>query len=104
MADDTDGGTRPVVSRRREVSHTSARSLLMTVLGEYVLPRDHPVWTWVLVDTLAGFGVEEKSARQALARAAAEGWLVSERVGRRARWGLTPPGRRLLTEGAQRIY
>ena len=104
MADNTDGGTRPVVSRRREVSHTSARSLLMTVLGEYVLPQDHPVWTWVLVDTLAGFGVEEKSARQALARAAAEGWLVSERVGRRARWGLTPPGRRLLTEGAQRIY
>jgi len=76
----------------------------MTVLGEYVLPQRHPVWTWVLVDTLAGFGVEEKSARQALARAAAEGWLVSERVGRRARWGLTPPGRRLLTEGAQRIY
>jgi phenylacetic acid degradation operon negative regulatory protein len=104
MADDTGGGSRPAVSRRREVSHTSARSLLMTVLGEYVLPRDHPVWTWVLVDTLAGFGVEEKSARQALARAAAEGWLVSERVGRRARWSLTPPGRRLLTEGAQRIY
>src|SRR5215470_16720461 len=90
MADEGDGRTRPVVSRRREVSHTSARSLLMTVLGEYVLPQRHPVWTWVLVDTLA--------------RAAAEGWLVSERVGRRARWGLTPPGRRLLTEGAQRIY
>jgi phenylacetic acid degradation operon negative regulatory protein len=76
----------------------------MTVLGEYVLPGNHPVWTGVLVDTLASFGVEEKSARQALARAAAEGWLISERVGRRARWGLTPQGRNLLTEGARRIY
>lgn len=95
---------RPVVSRRREVSHTSARSLLMTMLGEFVLPRDASVWTSVLVDALAAFGVEEKSARQALARTAAEGWLVSERVGRRVRWALTPPGRRLLTEGAQRIY
>jgi phenylacetic acid degradation operon negative regulatory protein len=104
MADDAGPEARPVVSRRREVSHTSARSLLMTLLGEYVLPRDRPVWTSVLVDTLAGFGVEQGSARQALARAAAEGWLVSERVGRRARWGLTAPGRRLLTEGAQRIY
>ncbi|MGH3950754.1 MAG: PaaX family transcriptional regulator [Pseudonocardiaceae bacterium] len=95
---------RPTVSRRREVSHASARSLLMTVLGEYVLPRDRLVWTSTLVDALALFDIEEKSARQALARTAAEGWLVSERVGRRVRWSLTPPGRRLLTEGAQRIY
>ncbi|MEU6642491.1 PaaX family transcriptional regulator C-terminal domain-containing protein [Saccharomonospora sp. NPDC046836] len=101
-ADGRQGG--PVVSRRREVSHRSARSLLMTLLGEFVLPRDRPVWTSVLVDALARFDVEEKSARQALARTAAEGWLESERLGRRVRWSLTPPGRTLLTEGAQRIY
>jgi phenylacetic acid degradation operon negative regulatory protein len=76
----------------------------MTVLGEFVLPRDKPVWTSVLVDALGVLDVEEKSARQALARSAAEGWVVSERVGRRVRWSLTPPGRRLLTEGAERIY
>jgi phenylacetic acid degradation operon negative regulatory protein len=92
------------MTRRREVSHTSARSLLMTVLGEYVLPRQAPVWTSTLVDVLALFDVEEKSARQALARASNEGWLLSERAGRRVRWSLTAPGRRLLTEGAQRIY
>lgn len=97
-------GSRPTVSRRREVSHTSARSVLTTLLGEYVLVRDHPTWTSTLVDALALFGVEEKSARQALSRTAAEGWLESERVGRRVRWSLTPPGRRLLTEGARRIY
>ena len=95
---------RPTVSRRREVSHASARSLLMTVLGEYALPRDQPVWTSMLVDVLGILDIEEKSARQALARSAAEGWVVSERVGRRVRWSLTPPGRRLLTEGADRIY
>lgn len=95
---------RPTVSRRREVSHASARSLLMTVLGEYALPRDQPVWTSMLVEVLGILDIEEKSARQALARSAAEGWVVSERVGRRVRWSLTPPGRRLLTEGADRIY
>ncbi|MGP4050255.1 PaaX family transcriptional regulator [Streptomyces sp. 2A115] len=98
------GSARPVVSRRREVGDVSARSLLTTMLGEYVLPKGTPVWTSALVDALAMFGVEEKSARQSLARIAAEGWLVSERMGRRVRWALTPPGRRLLTEGAQRIY
>ena len=95
---------RPTVSRRRELGDTSARSLLMTVLGEFVLPRDRPVWTSILVEVLGMFGVEEKSARQALARTAAEGWLTAERKGRRVRWALTPPGRRLLTEGAERIY
>ncbi|MEV4317337.1 PaaX family transcriptional regulator C-terminal domain-containing protein [Actinocrispum sp. NPDC049592] len=76
----------------------------MTLLGEYVLPRGVPVWTSALVDTLATFDVEEKSARQALARTAAEGWMESDRVGRRVRWSLTAPGRKLLTEGARRIY
>ena len=95
---------RPVVSRRREVAGGSARSLLTTVLGEFVLPSGAPVWTATLVDVLALFGVEEKAARQALARTAAEGWLTSDRVGRRVRWSLTRPGRRLLAEGADRIY
>lgn len=58
----------------------------------------------MLVDVLALFGIEEKAARQALARTAAEGWLRSDRVGRRVRWTLTDPGRRLLAEGADRIY
>ncbi|HEY3754267.1 MAG TPA: PaaX family transcriptional regulator C-terminal domain-containing protein [Pseudonocardiaceae bacterium] len=97
-------GAGPVLSRRREVSGGSARSLLMTVLGEYVLPGDEPVWTGTLVGALAMVGVEEKSARQALARTAAEGWLESDRVGRRVRWRLTPQGRRLLETGAERIY
>jgi phenylacetic acid degradation operon negative regulatory protein len=76
----------------------------MTILSEYILPRQVPVWTSTMLDVLALFGVEEKSARQALSRAAGEGWLQAERVGRRVRWSLSVPGRRLLTEGARRIY
>ena len=95
---------RPTVSRRREIGSTSARSLLMTILGEFVLPRGGSVWTQALVSALGLFGIEDKSARQALARTAAEGWLASERVGRQVRWSLTPPGQRLLSQGAQRIY
>src|SRR5690606_41073674 len=85
----------PALSRRRELGATSARSLLLTVLGEFVLPRDQPVWTQVLIDVLGGLGVEPKSARQALARTAAEGLLASARAGRRVRRALTDQGRRL---------
>lgn len=94
----------PALSRRRELGQTSARSLLLTVLGEFVLPRSEPVWTQVLIDVLGVLGVEHKSARQALARTAAEGLLVSDRAGRRVRWSLTESGRRLLSDGAARIY
>ena len=94
----------PVLSRRRELSATSARSLLLTVLGEFVQPRDEAVWTQVLLDVLGELGVEQKSGRQALARTAAEGLLSSDRSGRRVRWSLTATGSQLLSAGAQRIY
>ncbi|WP_028933020.1 PaaX family transcriptional regulator [Pseudonocardia spinosispora] len=94
----------PVLTRRRELGTASARSLLLTVLGEFVLPHDEPVWTQILLDVLGDLGVEHKSGRQALARTAAEGLLQSDRAGRRVRWSLTDSGRRLLTAGADRIY
>lgn len=94
----------PALSRRRELGATSARSLLLTVLGEFVLPRGEPVWTQVLIDVLGRLDVEHKSARQALARTAAEGLLESDRSGRRVRWSLTEQGNRLLSDGAARIY
>jgi len=92
---------------RRDVgpsTATSARSLLLTVLGEFVHPRGTPVWTATLLDALGALGVEEKSARQALTRTAAEGLLTSHRHGRRVTWELTRDGSQLLAEGTRRIY
>lgn len=86
------------------MSTFSARSLLMTILGEYVLPGERPPWTSTILEALGADGVEEKAARQALTRTAADGWIASERIGRRVRWTLTDEGRQLLTEGAERIY
>jgi phenylacetic acid degradation operon negative regulatory protein len=39
-----------------------------------------------------------------MARLAEQGTVRSERQGRRARWHLTPAGRRLLVDGTKRIY
>ena len=90
--------------RRRETGAASARALLLTVLGEFVLPHDGVAWTAALVAALAEVGVEEKAARQALSRTAAEQLLVAERDGRRVRWHLSPTGTQLLIEGRDRIY
>jgi phenylacetic acid degradation operon negative regulatory protein len=88
---------------QRESGYPSARSLLLTVLGEFVHPRGE-VWTGTLVEALGALGVEEKSARQALFRAAGEGLMSSTPHGRRVRWQLTTTGEQLLSEGTERIY
>ncbi|MFI0351227.1 PaaX family transcriptional regulator C-terminal domain-containing protein [Actinomadura sp. 9N407] len=92
------------MTRRQQAGSKSAQSLLMSVFGEFVLPQGEPVWTSTLLHVLAGLEIEEKSARQALTRMAAKGWIESERAGRRVRWALTGTGRTLLREGAERIY
>lgn len=91
-------------SRRRRLGGPSARGLLLTMLGEFALPRDEPVWTATFVDALGAVGVEEKAARQALARTATEGLVTPSRVGRRTHWALTDAGRELLEDGTRRIY
>ena len=78
--------------------------LLVTVLGELVLPAGGSALTSTFIDVLGRLGVEEKATRQALMRAARDGWLRSERTGRRTLWTLTPSTARFLTEGAERIY
>ena len=94
----------PAFRRRREIGAASARSLLLTVLGEFVLPHREPVWTSAFLAALAPVGVDPPATRQALSRTAAEGWLAGRRSGRRTAWSLTVAGRDLLTQGAERIY
>jgi phenylacetic acid degradation operon negative regulatory protein len=90
--------------RRRSVGAPAARSLLLTILGEFVLPRGETVWQETLVAALVSIGYSEQAARQALARSARDGWLSTERVGRRARLSLTERASDFLATGAARIY
>ncbi len=82
----------------------SAKSLLTTFLGEFVLPDSGAVWTHTAIVALDALGFTERNARQALARLGDQGLIEPERHGRRVRWLLTESGTRLLTTGAERIY
>ncbi|MEV7384347.1 PaaX family transcriptional regulator [Streptomyces lydicus] len=86
------------------MSAGSARSLLLTVLGELVMPNSDSVWTSSLLYVLTGLGIEEQTARQAIARGAAAGWIKAHRHGREVQWELTESGRHLIEEGAQRVH
>jgi phenylacetic acid degradation operon negative regulatory protein len=82
----------PVLSRRHEVGAGSARGMLFTLLGEFVLPTEGAAWTSAVLAAFERLGVAEKATRQALMRTSNAGWLQPEKVGRRT--GCSPRPRR----------
>ncbi len=90
--------------RRHSVGAPAARSVLLTVLGEYLLATDDGVWQETLVGALETMGYRTQAARQALARSVTAGWLRTERVGRRSRVRLRAETADMLRTGAERIY
>lgn len=82
----------------------SARSLLVTILGELVWPTGEPVWTSTLVAMLKGLGIEEQTARQAIARAAQSDWMIPERRGREVCWSLGPRLEKIFEVGSRRVF
>jgi phenylacetic acid degradation operon negative regulatory protein len=94
----------PTAGNAAEALDTSARSVLLTVLGELVLPRNGEAWTSTLLAALETVDVKERAGRQAILRASRSGWIETERQGRRARCRLTDRCTTLLRDGAARIY
>ena len=82
----------------------SARSMLFTILADFVYPHPDPVWTSTLLDVMEKGGFTEHAARQAIARAAADGWMTSERRGRATRWRPGEALKPMFEEGARRVF
>jgi phenylacetic acid degradation operon negative regulatory protein len=94
----------PAQDTSLRVSQGSARSYLLTLLGEYALPNQRPIWTATLLEALVAIGFAEQAARQAIARAAAAGWLEGVRDGRRVMWGISAKFQRSMEHGLQRVH
>lgn len=90
--------------RRRSVGAPAARSVLLTVLGEYVLAAPDGVWQETLINALGTLDHKTQAARQGLARSVTAGWLRAERHGRRSRVHLTESTAVMLRTGTRRIY
>lgn len=87
----------------------SARTVLVTVLGDTIAPLAHSleneaVWLGDLAAMVEVFGFNERLVRTSISRLAADGWISSERVGRRSRYRLTAYGNRETRQAERRIY
>jgi len=86
------------------VGAPAARSVLLTLLGEFVIFTPKGVWQETLINALSTLEYKTQAARQALARSVTAGWLRTERHGRRSRVHLTEETAAMLSTGAERIY
>jgi phenylacetic acid degradation operon negative regulatory protein len=79
-------------------------SLIVTVFGDMVLPRGGALSTASLIRLLEAVGVTPASVRTALSRLVADGWLESERHGRRSVHRMRADAIRETEAASMRIY
>ncbi len=102
------GSVNPIVDDLLESwpgqTQLSARSVLVTVLGDIVAPLQQSVWLSDLIALGGLLGFSDRLVRTSVFRLVTEGWLSGERVGRRSRYSLTPFARTEIESVNERIY
>lgn len=92
------------IERWAEAPENSARTVLVTIFGDTVLPVTQEVWLSQLFALTSVLGFTERLVRTSVYRLASDGWLHNERVGRRSRYSLTALAQTETTDAEGRIY
>jgi phenylacetic acid degradation operon negative regulatory protein len=96
--------TRALASRFRRQRPLRAGSLLVTILGDSIVPRGGVIALASLIDLARPFGLTDRLVRTSIGRLANEDWVASQRTGRLSYYSLTPAGAARFAEATQRIY
>lgn len=95
---------QPLVSSLLERHPPRAKSLCVTLMGDAIVPHGGQVWLSDLIELVVPLGINERLLRTSVFRLVAQGWLRSERHGRRSLYRLSPQGEELTREASGRIY
>jgi phenylacetic acid degradation operon negative regulatory protein len=95
---------RALLRRLRAQRPLRGGSLLITIFGDAIAPRGGAVTLGTLIRLAAPFGLTERLVRTSVARLAREGWLATERSGRRSEYHLTGSGSERFADATRRIY
>jgi len=92
------------IKRYLKEEQPRSKSLIATVFGDSIASCASGVWLGELIELLLPFDVNERLVRTSSFRLAEEGWLESDRDGRRSRYSLTALGKRRFAHAYRRIY
>src|SRR5262249_19558802 len=79
-------------------------SMLFTPYGGYIVHRRGGGWGGSRIQIAAQVGLSAQGVGPAPAGMSRNGWLRGRRQGNRSYYSLTPKSKRLLEEGARRIF
>jgi phenylacetic acid degradation operon negative regulatory protein len=96
--------TRALASRFRRQRPLRAGSLLVTILGDAIVPRGGVIALASLIELARPFGLTERLVRTSIGRLANEDWVASQRSGRLSYYSLTATGAARFAEATERIY
>jgi phenylacetic acid degradation operon negative regulatory protein len=80
------------------------QTLLLMLLGDFVLDREVCVFSGSVITTLARLGISSHATRSTLTRMAGRDLLRRQRHGRKMYFGLTPRSTAILRDGRTRIW
>jgi phenylacetic acid degradation operon negative regulatory protein len=92
------------LNRVRRARPLRAGSLIVTILGDAIVPRGGTVSLASLIRLAAPFGLSERLVRTSVGRLARDGWLRAVRHGRLSYYALTASGRARFAAATRRIY
>jgi phenylacetic acid degradation operon negative regulatory protein len=81
-----------------------AKSLIVTVLGDMIVPRGGTVGLAGFIQLVEPLGLNARLVRTSVFRLSREKWLVSEQIGRRSYYSVTTAGRRRFELAGHRFY
>lgn len=93
-----------VVARFQRDPDASARSLLVTVIGDSIRPRGGEVGVGSLARLVEGLNISERLVRTTLNRLVGDGMLATRRAGRRSFYFVTGSADREFAQVEDRIY
>ena len=79
-------------------------SVVITVLGDAIVPRGGSVWLATLLELFGAMGIDGGAVRTAMSRLVADGWTERRRVGRNSAYRLAERGRDTFAAAAEVIY
>ena len=82
----------------------SARSVLVTIIGDTLMPVVSSVWMAQMLSLTEVFSFSDRLVRTSMTRLVNEGWLTNERVGRQSRYHFTELALQESAQADGRIY
>lgn len=94
----------PKIARIQRGLILRSNSVLITVYGDAIAPREQSVWLGSLIALVQMFGLSARLVRTSASRLTSDEWFVATRIGRRSYYGLSDVGLLRVRHADRRIY